>query len=1071
MLEIHLFGRFEILLDGQPLEIPSRPAQALLAYLALHPGIAHRREKLAGLLWPDSDETNARRYLSQALWRLRKRLGDAYFQANKLTLTFTPQPDDQLDVHILTQPAQTPDSLSRSLSVYQGRLLPDFYDDWAWKQAEHFQALFERQAQTLIDCLLQEGRWRDVVEWGEHWLRLGETPEPAYRALMQAHAGLGDHSGVAAVYQRCVVSLNNDLGVEPSAETTALYERIRSENFAPRPTSRRTVPPEITTPRHNLPAQSTPFIGRKHELAELGKRITDPQIRLVTIVGPGGMGKTRLALAAMEGQIHRNGCPYSDGVFFVDLTPLNEARQIPQAIAEALQIQLTSGEAGTKGGLLAYLDDKNMLFLLDNFEHIAAGVGLVSEILKSAPGVQFLVTSRERLHLRQEQLYPISGLAFPDRESLEDDAEYAAFQLFLGTARRICPNFELVESDQANLARICQLVDGAPLALELAAGWVSLLSLSDIATEIERGLDFLETALQDMPDRHRSMQAIFETTWEHLEPAEQDMLRKLSVFRGGFTRQATGEVAGSEGKMASTLKLLGRLVDKSLLQADQAQGRYQIHELLRQYASEQLENSGEADIIRTAHSAYFTQWLADREADIKGGSQVAALDAIAIDFGNIRSAWKWALQQNDNLAIQRTLETLFWFVTIRSHSESRELLLQAMKHFTPSASEAPPSIWYQVAVRIHAPFWDYPKLTESRALLAQVMAFSETSGDKRLKLHALYRDAAYDFNFIDWPQYTKELGLPNYTAAKEKYERCMILCDDLDDTFFKLRVMDNLSWTYVQSGNLEVRKRFARQRLALARRIGDQQTIADGLGQIGWVAEKKGNYQVAERHYRDAIPLFRRVGDQPHLVEYTFLLGELMFFKGDFDRAEILMREALKVIRISNIGGLHQNEQTINNAILVILEQYEQAVEYFPKDDQQDEVWHQLWPGFAQIGLGNYPAARRKLHAELARASRWDAPGLQIRCLPAAALLAAADGRLEHATEYLALAFHHPASVTGWLEKFPLITSLRENLERELSKQVLTNAWERGTTLDLAETVATLLKELDVNTSHAEEGE
>jgi tetratricopeptide (TPR) repeat protein len=350
------------------------------------------------------------------------------------------------------------------------------------------------------------------------------------------------------------------------------------------------------------------------------------------------------------------------------------------------------------------------------------------------------------------------------------------------------------------------------------------------------------------------------------------------------------------------------------------------------------------------------------------------------------------------------------------------------------------------------------------------MAFAETSGEVRLKLHALYRDAGYDFNLIEWPQYTKELAVPNYTAAKEKYERCLILCDDLDDTFFKLRVMDCLSWTYVWSGDLDARESFARQRLALARRIGDQQTIADGLGQIGWVAEMKGNYQVAEQHYRDAIPLFRRVGDQPHLVEYTFLLGELMFFKGDFKHAEVLMREALKVIRTSNIRGLHQTEQMIAGAILVILEHYQQAVDYFPEDDQQDIDWYQLWPGFAQIGLRNYPAARRRLRAELTRATRWDAQGMQTRCLPAAALLVAADGRLEHAAELLALASHHPTSATGWLKKFPLITRLLKHLERELSEQDLAEAWAQGKTLDLAETVAALQKGLNVNADRTDEG-
>ena len=355
---------------------------------------------------------------------------------------------------------------------------------------------------------------------------------------------------------------------------------------------------------NNLPLQPTPFIGRSGELAALNKLIADPDIRLVTIVGPGGMGKTRLALVVAEDVLTRG--QFKHGVYFINLAPLSEVSHIVPAVADALNFPLQGGDGRSpQQQLIDYLRQKEMLLLFDNFEHLLDGVEFVANILQLASNVQILVTSRERLHLRTEQVYPIEGLEFPDWETPEDAETYTAVQLFLQSARRNQPDFALQDKDDLTyLARICRTVAGMPLALELAASWVDMLPLSEIADELQQGLDFLETDMRDMPERHRSIRAAIDYSWQKLDEKERDIFAKLSVFRGDFTREAAKALADAN------LRQLARLVSKSLLQGGGGKdGRYQIHELLRQYGAEKLEDSGEETAVRERHSYYYCQFL------------------------------------------------------------------------------------------------------------------------------------------------------------------------------------------------------------------------------------------------------------------------------------------------------------------------------------------------------------------------------------------------------------------------------------------------------------------------------
>jgi predicted ATPase len=353
-----------------------------------------------------------------------------------------------------------------------------------------------------------------------------------------------------------VRQIYNKLGVDNRGEAVV---RAQSLGLLPVGEQERTV-------RNNLPAAVTPFVGREHELAALAKLLADPQVRIITIFGPGGIGKTRLALEA-AGRERRQQALFSDGIFFVSLAPLNSAAEIVATLAAVLDFHFQDAAQGSRSETqqtLDYLGQKQMLLLMDNFEHLLDGRMLLAEIMERAPGIKLLVTSRERLQLRGEQLFPLQGLEMPQivGSAEEADTAYAAAQLFLNISKRSLPDFELLPGDADPLLRVCRLVEGMPLGLELAASWAGLMPLSSIADEIEQSLQLLTTEFHDVPERHRSMQAALDVSWRRLTSEQKLGFQDLTVFRGGFTRQAALEIAGA------TLPNLVTLVNKSWLSYD-----------------------------------------------------------------------------------------------------------------------------------------------------------------------------------------------------------------------------------------------------------------------------------------------------------------------------------------------------------------------------------------------------------------------------------------------------------------------------------------------------------------------
>ncbi|MGD2048265.1 MAG: BTAD domain-containing putative transcriptional regulator, partial [Chloroflexota bacterium] len=590
-LSLSFLGTFQVSLNKEANTwFESDKVRALLAYLAVEGDRPHRRDALAESLWPEFPSSRARRNLNQALLNLRQTIGDReatppFLLADRTSIQFNLEASFELDVaefeaqlaltarHDHLNSRTCPDCMAwraSAVALYRGDFLQGLsvdastsFDEWLTLKREGL----HRQAVEALVVLAQyhEDRWEleTAREYAQLQVALEPWGEAVHRQLMRLFSHSGQRGPALMQYEKLQQILLEEFGTEPSSETKKLYDRISAGRD------------ELKT---NLPPQLTSFLGRQTELAEAALILAQPDCRLLTITGPGGVGKTRLAVELARRVARR----FLEGVYFVPLATLSPDDSLANAIMTRLQIPFPGSEE-PEAQLLSHLQDKELLLLLDNFEHLQGAAGLIDRILQNAPEVKIVLTSRVRLHFPVETVFELGGLPVPQEGQIQNLERVGAAQLFIKRAEQARSDFALTPSNATAVSRICRLVEGLPLAIELAASWVRALSCAEIASEIETGLSFLASP-EDVPASYRSMQAVFGRSWQLLTQAEQTTFSQLSLFPGSFTRQAAAEVA------QATLQALARLVDQSLLQREST-GRYQIHGLLRQYAAEKLKEA------------------------------------------------------------------------------------------------------------------------------------------------------------------------------------------------------------------------------------------------------------------------------------------------------------------------------------------------------------------------------------------------------------------------------------------------------------------------------------------------
>jgi len=806
----------------------------------------------------------------------------------------------------------------------------------------------------------------------------------------------------------------------------------------------------------NLTLTPTPFIGRSQEIDEIGALLDDPSCRLLTLVGPGGIGKTRLAVEVAS---HKRDS-FPDGLFFVPLAPLNRAGDILTAIAEVTPFRFQQEQRSPREQFFTYLHEKHaqrLLLVLDNFEHLLDGVDIVSDILAATTGLKILATSREALNLQEEWVRQIAGLAYPARANGRPLEDYSAVQLFLDRARRIRGDFDLAE-DSGSVVEICRLVEGMPLAIELAVGWLKTLRPSGIAREILHNLDILATRSRNLPERHSNIRSVFSHSWLLMSESERDVFQKLSVFRGGFTREAAEVVAWA------SLQALARLIDQSLLRLNAA-GRYDVHELLRQYGAEQLDAAGQTGTVQRAYIDYYLGLLHRLEPGIKAHQQIAALDTIASDFENVRYAWQLAIQQSHVVALHQAVESLHFFADMRGRYHEIVLLLQAaIEQFPQSSNREQLSLLYRIQARLVRLILLGNLRIEGdlRAQIDTCLAAARARQDQaEIGFCLMVSGIVALWEANDNPPYACARAAALFQESAAVYEA-------LGDPFYQA---DVLAWCLCMSadGAPGAGRELLMQSLELRRKIGDRNGIAWITFNLTVVMLTQLDYIECERYARETLALMREIGSVKGILQSMFMLAQMTTLKGDLEEARALaenMRDLAdetnnldgKMLSVGLLAFLRcvMDEAYTESAALAQKRQALSQEPFFGSDDDVGAHWGQA---VADCGQGQYATARLG-YASLFWERR-DDPGPATVCLAIEAAARTHDGMLEEAAELLGLAFHQPAYVSGWLHRWPLLARLRASLRRQLGEDAYQAAWERGSSHDLEAVIRSILSELD----------
>jgi predicted ATPase/DNA-binding SARP family transcriptional activator len=1082
-LSIALLGPFQVSLDGQPVGgFESDKARALLAYLAVESGRLHRRERLTGLFWGEMPEQRAAHNLSQALSSLRRNLGERaaddsvppFLLASLYAVQLNPAADTWLDVDAFSRLASEIDShahhqvatcpscrqrLQQAVALYRGEFLAEFalsdsldFHEWCLVTRERLHRLAQRLLRQLTAALEQAGELSQALECAWRLVELDALDEDARRTLIALLARLGQRNAALEQYQLFRDLLRRELGTLPETLTTALYQRLRDQPAAASAAS--TIAPAAVA-AGTLPTPLTAFIGRQRELSELSQRLRDPACRLLTLLGPGGSGKSRLALEAAR----LLSPDFTHCAVFVPLNPLTSTDAILPALAAALGLQ-TSSATDPLELVHNYLLEKKLLLVLDGFEHLLPGAALLADLLRSAPGLKALVTSRARLSLKGEHLFPLSGLGLPEGDDIDPlasnlpGANCEAVQLFLDAARRLQPAYDPSPADLHAIQRLCRQVQGMPLAILLSASWAETLSSDEIAAEVNRSLDFLAADWQDQPERQRSLRATFDHSWNLLSEGERLVFQSLAVFRASFSYPAAVEVCGA------AVQELRRLAEKSLLQRLPS-GRYQLHELLRQFAAEKLLQTEDAAIYQERHCRYYLAALPAWEAALKGPPQVAALAELDLEHDNVRTAWECAAANAETQLLAPALEGLLLYYELRlRYAEGESACQLALQGLRLAESEhllllARLTVWQACFLRLYGKVEEARRLrNESQALLERAEAAGlDTRGvqallsfESGLSLRgsagnqamrhlqdslALYRQLGDLYGQVSAFSIFSQVELATGFNQAEQY------LAELEPLVLALGEPRRLTWlryhqafNHVRRGRFEAALRAMQQACELFRLWGDQNGTAQAIGHMGVMLGWHGRFAECETLLQQALPLAQKLGNRSYTCFFAMGLGAALLFQGKYQQAKELALSMVELARqwdfqreyaffITYPGMVCQAQGDFQQAY----NRLQQAASLLQQGEFDEYAAYLLsWLAISERALGLPEQAWEHLQAAGQIALRLRSPADASYLLATAALLAldreGSQQSVELAVELYTIAQRHPLlAANSWYDQ------------------------------------------------------
>lgn len=909
MLHIHLFGYLRLLVDGQRYRFQALPkTTSLLAYLLLHRDEAIARDHLAYLLWDDVPEAEARANLRRHLHDLTRALPDdaAWLLRDARSVQWNPAAPAWLDIAEFERLCQDTGRLTEAIALYTGDLLPALYDDWILPERERLRALHITTLERLIARERERGDLVQAMVFARQLLSQDPLREDVVRDYMLLRHNSGDRAGAMQLYQQFASRLTEELGVLPMPETTALYEQVASSQVqapSPLPPPSLTLGPPAAPPPQNLPARLTSFVGRRQELDDVCRLIGSPGVptRLLTITGPGGTGKTRLALEAAAWLLAHRPEQFPGGLYFVGLSAITTPDRVSAAIAEALGIR-GGPNLAPLDAVKSALRDRQMLLLLDNFEHLLDAAPLLVELLTAAPRLRLLVTSQAVLHLYGEQEYPLPPLPLPDLAHLpppEELLSYAAIRLFVERVQAVQPHFRLTEDNAGAVAEICHCLDGMPLALELAAARSKLFSPAALLGQLRQRLRFLSGQARNLPARHQTLRATIDWSYQLLAPEEQTVFAAAALFAASFSLSAAqalfSESVETDPAALPPLDVTGQLlslVDKNILRALPAIGdeepRFRMLQTLREYGLEKFAPMEAAPTLHRRYAAYYVQLAEQGKEGIRGPQQSAWMQCLRQEDDNLTAALEWlgaADTPESDILLARLLTAIprFWILQGRS----RELRLW-LDRAAASLDHLPPPL--QVG------------------LLNELGNVAVIQGD--------------------------------YAAAERCHEQALVLARTVGDDHLIAHTLHFLASAAGRQGHYAAAKPLFQESLAAYRQLSQivPAQIAALLNNLAIVHKRLGEHDEALARLEEAVGVMRASGDRLVLPSSLSNIGNLLILQQKPEAAVAYLREALALRQeLQDRQGLLYSVNQIA-ALAVALGRYRQAATLYAAADSLQEA-------------------------------------------------------------------------------------------------------------------------------------
>jgi len=980
-MDFRILGPLEVVDEGHVVALAAAKPRALLAILLLHAGEPVSSDRLIEDLWAGRPPATAAKVLQTYVSQLRKALGNGVIVTGPTGYALRVEPGG-LDLHrferLVTEaqaagPPAAAELLREALALWRGPALVEFaYEPWAQAEIGRLVELQLSIVQDRIDADLALGRDAELV--GELEQLVSEHPlsERLRGQLMLALYRSGRQAEALAAYRAARETLVETLGIEPGAALRRLERAILDQDPAldvTRPMPAAAGPLRLPP---SLRVGSTSFVGRQSELREIRTLLRRADVRLLTLTGPGGSGKTRLGSEAASGLADE----FPDGVVLVELASTSEPDLVAAAIVDRLGIGDRPGQTPTEA-LVAHLRNRRTLLVLDNFEQVLAAAPLLPELLAAAPGVALVVTSRAPLDIPEERIYPVTALELPDPSRTGDVGRLQrieAVRLFVDRARDARPDFELTEANADAVAEICVRLDGLPLALELAAARIKLFAPSAIHLRLGGRLDLLKAAPgAGMPERHRTLRAATEWSYDLLTAGEQALFTTLAVFVGGFTLDGAEAVAGDLG--LDVVDGVESLLNDNLLRTESIAGgepRFGMLGTIREYALEWLAERGDGEAVRRRHAHFYAALAEEAQAALLGPQQLSWLERLDADIANIRAALTWAETGEPEVGL-RIGAALWRFWQLRgSATEGRERLERLLAR--PSGSKVARAIAQARVASLAVVQGDHEAVR--RFGEASLLEFRRTGGDKEVAMM---------------------LG---------------VLC-----------------LSALATGDVDRAHGFAEEGLEVARRTGDLSLEAYAAMSAGMVFVHRGEFDDAERFLEESVRGARQLGNIRSVANWTRALGGVALARGDYRRARPLLEESLAIHR--TLGDPWGISHSLSRLALVFLELHDND-------------------------------ASRRLVAESLSIERevGDRPG-QLFDFEVLAALAIAEGRPVRAVRLYASASVLREAVGSHVIEpgGPDHERHVAHLRFELGEEAFTEAWARGRSMTLDESLDYALEE------------